>query len=809
LFRSSETNNDYGGVEFGNHPGDITSYRKGAIYYVSDGTGFGRGSIYICNDNAGDSNNVQPSDAKVVITTAGNVGIGATTVQSLLHLSASALTDLRFTDTGETTDQKNWVFQTGTGIGAGTFRLRAINDANSSGENAYVITKSGTSIQTHQWLTGGTERARITSAGLVGIGTSSPIGTLDVATAGDSSIVLANETTYTDGIKRARITKKSDNSLVIQACDSASSVDTIFRRAISTESARIDSSGRLLVGTSAGYGVASSGLARFQVGSTAADIHASLTDWSNLNQGGVLAFGAARGGAVGDYTVVQNGDNLGSMRFAGADGTDLQSQGASIAAQVDGTPGANDMPGRLVFSTTADGASSPTERLRITSAGLVGIGTSSPSTPLHIQVSRTSSTNAVCLTLSDNVTGGQTDGVYKAIRSKSNNGASESEIRFLETSGANNDTGIAFATQVSAGALAERLRIDELGRVGIGTTSPSHRLHVGNTADNTKLLVSSSFEAALELQNGGGAELNVINSAGSGNLSFRVSNSEKARLDSSGRLLVGTSSYTGNATIVAQGHSGDSAGPAHLLLKTGSTSPASGGDLGYLFFGDANTSGGFGAWILGQRDGGTWTSGSSMPGRLQFSTTADGASSPTERMRITNAGLIGMGTTDPTATPSQGFCFDTRSDSIFRIGHANGTGSGSNYVIFGYNSGAIGSIYQNGTTGVTYSTSSDYRLKENVVAINDGITRLQQLKPSRFSFIAEPGRTIDGFLAHEVQGTVPEAISGTKDEVDAEGNPVYQGIDQSKLVPLLTAALQEAVAEIKALKDRVTALEGA
>jgi hypothetical protein len=86
LFRSSETNNDYGGVEFGNHPGDITSYRKGAIYYVSDGTGFGRGSIYICNDNAGDSNNVQPSDAKVVITTAGNVGIGVTTPADTLHV---------------------------------------------------------------------------------------------------------------------------------------------------------------------------------------------------------------------------------------------------------------------------------------------------------------------------------------------------------------------------------------------------------------------------------------------------------------------------------------------------------------------------------------------------------------------------------------------------------------------------------------------------------------------------------------------------------------------------------------------------
>ena len=90
LFRSSETNNDYGGLEFGNHPSDITNYRKGAIYYVSDGTGFGRGSIYICNDSAGDANNVQPSDAKVVITSGGSVGIGTTSPTYQLQLSTDS-----------------------------------------------------------------------------------------------------------------------------------------------------------------------------------------------------------------------------------------------------------------------------------------------------------------------------------------------------------------------------------------------------------------------------------------------------------------------------------------------------------------------------------------------------------------------------------------------------------------------------------------------------------------------------------------------------------------------------------------------
>ena len=99
-------------------------------------------------------------------------------------------------------------------------------------------------------------------------------------------------------------------------------------------------------------------------------------------------------------------------------------------------------------------------------------------------------------------------------------------------------------------------------------------------------------------------------------------------------------------------------------------------------------------------------------------------------------------------------------------------------------------------------------MKENVAAISDGITRLKTLKPCRFNFKADASTIVDGFLAHEVTA-VPEAIAGTKDEVDSDNNPVYQGIDQSKLVPLLTAALQEAVAKIETLETKVAALESA
>jgi hypothetical protein len=553
LFRSSETNNDYGGVEFGNHPGDITSYRKGAIYYVSDGTGFGRGSIYICNDNAGDSNNVQPSDAKVVITTAGNVGIGATTVQSLLHLSASALADLRFTDTGETTDQKNWVFQTGTGIGAGTFRLRAINDANSSGENAYVITKSGTSIQTHQWLTGGTERARITSAGLVGIGTSSPIGTLDVATAGDSSIVLANETTYTDGIKRARITKKSDNSLVIQACDSASSVDTIFRRAISTESARIDSSGRLLVGTSTSTNNIrlDEKLAVVSVGGISG---ASFTTYESgtADQPSIIDLQRSRGSSDGLLTVVQSGDTIGSIIFRGSDGSAFQNA-ARIDAYVDGTPGANDMPGRLVLSTTADGASSPTERLRITSAGLVGIGTSGPSSQLDVRGSATDFDGLRVLNTNSG-SGTQTSAAIRLGITNSFgavNGIRNCRIQATENNTDSNDVHLDFYTNSAVGLDQEtvKMRLTAGGALGIGTTSPRRRLEVSGADGLLCINATDTSTGTSQLLFGDNDDDNIgriYYDHGTDNMAFWTNTSEKARIDTSGRLLVGTSSVISN-----------------------------------------------------------------------------------------------------------------------------------------------------------------------------------------------------------------------------------------------------------------------
>jgi hypothetical protein len=300
--------------------------------------------------------------ARMTLLSDGKVGIGTSSPGALLDLrqptSASEQEHLRIVGGQRSSD----TFAAG---------VRILTGAVSSNINRHLrIINSGNTIFQHYETSSGNPAIDrnillCPDGGRVGIGTTSPAVELEVSgptntqilincqsDTGNSQLWFGDSSSDEAGVI---IYRHVDNSMAFEVND--------------TEALRIDSSRRLLVGTSTGYGVASSGLARFQVGSSAADIHASLTDWSNLNQGGILAFGAARGGAVGNYTIVQDGDNLGSIRFAGADGTDLQSQGAVIAAQVDGTPGANDMPGRLVFSSTPSGSASPVERMRITNSG--------------------------------------------------------------------------------------------------------------------------------------------------------------------------------------------------------------------------------------------------------------------------------------------------------------------------------------------------------------------------------------------------------------------------------------------------------
>jgi len=211
------------------------------------------------------------------------------------------------------------------------------------------------------------------------------------------------------------------------------------------------------------------------------------------------------------------------------------------------------------------------------------------------------------------------------------------------------------------------------------------------------------------------------------------------------------------------------------------------------------------------------------PGRLVFSTTADGQNGVTERMRLDSNGGLRIGTTTNifnTATSEKASIKQTTTGNALTLQvtditggypvlwlYSSDTTASQNAIIFQRTGGSVGTITTTASS-TAYNTSSDYRLKENVTAISDGITRLKTLKPSRFNFKVDKDTTVDGFLAHEVTA-VPEAITGTKDEVDSDKKPVYQGIDQSKLVPLLTAALQEAITKIETLETKVAALEAA
>lgn len=182
------------------------------------------------------------------------------------------------------------------------------------------------------------------------------------------------------------------------------------------------------------------------------------------------------------------------------------------------------------------------------------------------------------------------------------------------------------------------------------------------------------------------------------------------------------------------------------------------------------------------------------------------STSNTERMRIDDSGNVSIGT-GFTATPAQGLVLSPASNSFLAVGHASGSATGTYYHIFNYNGTVIGTVSQNGTTGVLYNTTSDYRLKENVQPISNGLDRVAQLKPVTYQWKSD-GSDGEGFIAHELAEVCPLAVSGEKDAVDADGKIIPQGIDPSKVVAVLTAAIQELKAELDSVKSQLAALQG-
>jgi hypothetical protein len=421
----------------------------------------------------------------------------------------------------------------------------------------------------------------------------------------------------------------------------------------------------------------------------------------------------------------------------------------------------------------------------------VGIGTSSPSYAID-----TLSSGAIVAQFKRDASGGGSGG-----------------IRF-----GNNDKQFTLYGDNSNGLTiydgsTERLRIDASGNVGIGTTSIAGKFNVGggrsNFGANSEVYSIAVGYTQGRCNSGQTYYIGATDSATPNLVFSNAAGTERMRIDNSGNVGIGTSSpssyeASANNLVVV-----DSDGVAGITI-VGSSAGASA-----IHFADG-------------------ASGSeSYRGYIAYSHNGDYmrfASAATEHMRIDSSGNLLVGTT-ASEGPSQLSVVQTDTNQA-AIACRHTLGAGEPFVRFinSINNAVIGTIVNSGNTGTAYNTSSDYRLKEDMQPITGAIERVNALNPVNFAWKVD-GSRVDGFLAHEAQAVVPEAVTGTKDAMqdekyevtpavlDEDGNvvteavmgtrsvPNYQGIDQSKLVPLLTAALQEAIAEIETLKTKVAALE--
>jgi hypothetical protein len=392
-------------------------------------------------------------------------------------------------------------------------------------------------------------------------------------------------------------------------------------------------------------------------------------------------------------------------------------------------------------------------------AGNVGIGTSSPAGILHANSSGHTKTY---------ITSGNTSDAQINFGDSDDN-----DIGAIHYDNAQNS--MKFLTNT-----AERMRIDSSGNIGIGTSSPSAKLSIGGGT-------AGDYTDGISLQKSGGNVYGIYPSTN--NLEFR---------SVTGGNHIATFDYFGNVGI---GTSSPST-PLHVYSNTSGVIATISGPNAY------NSETGISLAVDRAKISGVLNGSGATPGASLRFYTQPNSGSLTERMRIDSSGnvLVGVSTfaNNTLGVAIRGASAGASDESI----RCAVPSTGSTLQIGFYNAnGRVGSVSTSGTS-TAYNTSSDYRLKENVVEMEGAIDRVKLLQPKRFNFIADADKTVDGFLAHEVQDIVPEAIHGTKDEVDEEGNPVYQGIDQSKLVPLLTKAIQEQQVLIEQLQAEVALLKG-
>jgi hypothetical protein len=435
---------------------------------------------------------------------------------------------------------------------------------------------------------------------------------------------------------------------------------------------------------------------------------------------------------------------------------------------------------------------SGTDRARIDSSGRLGIGTSSPSGPLDVvtgsegAIFRFSAASTNLQILPEAANGNV------AIRMRANSGAAPNfQLR--------NDAGSNLVTITNGGS------------VGIGTTSPSSYSAAG---DN--LVIADAGNCGITLAAGTSSTGQILFADGttgadtirgiigythaSNDLFFGTNAVERARIDASGRLLVGTSTALADNTknswysyLQVKGNSSGTDGRMVLATTTASASVANGTDIGNIYFLDS--SGGEYASIKVEGDGAAGTN--DYPGRLVFSTTADGASTPTERMRITEGGrtyLYGspnlfISNTAPAGT----------TQVMIAGGHSASSVTASTLSFRVFNNGNV----QNSNN--SYGSLSDIKLKENVVDANSQWDDLKALQVRNYNFKEGQTHTQIGLVAQEVELVSPGLVSESPDR-DEDGNDlgtVTKSVNYSVLYMKAVKALQETMERIETLEGMV------
>ena len=364
---------------------------------------------------------------------------------------------------------------------------------------------------------------------------------------------------------------------------------------------------------------------------------------------------------------------------------------------------------------------------------------------------------------------------------------------------------------------SERLRIDSNGYVMIGNSAASAQyskdLVVGNTTGEHGITIISQSNSIGRIlfsdstSSGAGTyqgQLNYNHSADElvlstytlGQVVMKTSNTERLRITSTGQLLLGETSAVDSNTAIQF------------------TKNVSGNQARFIFRNNAN-------------DGNSRV-------RLECMTLNRAANADTfSGIEKYQSGGMAIYNGESTNQYS-GISLICGNHNVFRLKNGNhsghdcahiqaiwGTSNGLHMEQGGPQSGTHKAIRfttshyggERGYIGVTlggtsYNSSSDYRQKQDVVDLTGAIDRVKSFKPRRFKWKDDPTYTVDGFLAHEAQTVVPESVVGEKDAVDENDNPKYQVIDQSKLVPLLTASIKELIAKVENLETKVSTLEG-